>query len=370
MLKIFWAFIKKETFHILRDRRTLLILFGMPIVLVLLFGYAVTNEFKDSSFAVLNQSKNDALSQQLIHHLQASGHFKLVRDLASYEDLEQAMKLGTIKLGVIIPPNFESDFFRNKQTDIQLIADGTEPNYATTLVTYATQMIRQFQKNHNQAASYPYQIDVQAQMVYNPELISAYNFIPGVVALILLLISAMMTSLTIAKEKELGTMDLLLVSPLPPLLIILGKVTPYIFLSFMDAVIVLIMGYYIFEVPILGSLPLLLGACLLYLSTSLALGLVISTKAATQQVAMMSSLFSLMMPTMLLSGFIFPIDSMPLLLQYISTIVPATYFIEVLKGLMLKGVGWQLIWFPILILSMMTLVLLLAAWKNFKIREK
>ena len=204
-------------------------------------------------------------------------------------------------------------------------------------------------------------------MLYNPKLIGAYNFIPGVVALILMLICAMMTSLTIAKEKEMGTMDLLLVSPLPPMLIILGKVVPYVVLSFLSALMVFAMGKYIFDVPILGSLSLLLILCVLYLMVALALGVLISTKSDSQQTAMMSSLFTLLMPTMLLSGFIFPIASMPLLLQYISAIIPAKYFILIEKAIMLKGAGWEAITQPVLILVIMMFVLFAAAWRNFKV---
>ena len=253
---------------------------------------------------------------------------------------------------------------------VQLIADASEPNYAATLTSYATQMIRAFQKERGEMEVMPYQIETELRMLYNPKLIGAYTFIPGVVALILMLISAMMTSLTIAKEKETGTMDLLLVSPLPPIVIILGKVTPYILLSFTNAVVVFLMGYYIFDVPILGSLGLLLGLCLLYLVVSLALGVLISTKSATQQAAMMTSLFSLMMPTMLLSGFMFPISSMPTFLQYVSTIVPAKYFIQIQQNIMLKGTGFEAITFQTSVLVVMMCVLLLAARKNFKVISK
>ncbi|HFA50729.1 MAG TPA: ABC transporter permease [Bacteroidetes bacterium] len=367
--RIFSAFVKKEFYHILRDRRTLFILIGMPIVLVLLFGYVVTNEFKDASIAVLDNSRDD-LSHELRQHLEASGHFHIVADLRSYGDLEGQFKTGKIKMAVVIPARFEDDFFDKKQTTVQLIADGTEPNYATTLVNYASQMILRFQQIKSGAAAAPYRVKVETRMVYNPQLRSAYNFVPGVIAMILMLISAMMTSLTIAREKETGTMDLLLVSPLPPLLIILGKVVPYTVLSFLNAVMILVMGFYVFHVPVLGSLPLLLGICLLYLAVALALGVLISTKSETQQAAMMSSLFALMLPTMLLSGFIFPIKSMPALLQHISSIIPATYFIDLLKSVMLKGNDLSFIWQPTLILTFMLVVLLGLALVSFKVRKE
>lgn len=369
MLRIFLAFVKKETFHILRDTRTLVILFGMPIALVIIFGYTVTNEFKDASIAIVDEAK-DELSKSFSEHLVASGHFQLIDLPDNKEGLERALKSGKVKLGVVIPPNFERSFYRDKEASIQLIADATEPNYATTLTSYATQMIHSFQKEKAGMTSLPYSIQVETRMFYNPRLVGAYNFIPGVVALILMLICAMMTSLTIAKEKEMGTMDLLLVSPLPPILIILGKVTPYIILSFINALVVFAMGYYIFDVPIRGNLAMLLALSFLYLLVALALGIVISTKADSQQTAMMSSLFTLLMPTMLLSGFIFPIASMPTVLQYISSIIPAKYFISIEKAIMLKGAGWEAIAHPTLILSIMAIVLLMVAVKNFKVIYK
>ncbi|MEM6320032.1 MAG: ABC transporter permease [Bacteroidota bacterium] len=366
MLKIFFAFVKKETFHILRDTRTLVILFGMPIMLVFIFGYTVTNEFKDASIAIIDQSK-DELSKSLAGHLVSSGNFLLVDNLQTVAELEDAFKAGTIKMGVVIPAQFEQQFYRDKEVKIQLIADATEPNYAATLVNYANNMIKAFQKEWGSGGNTPYQVDIETRMYYNPKLVGAYNFIPGVVALILMLICAMMTSLTIAKEKELGTMDLLLVSPLPPLMIILGKVTPYIVLSFSSALMIFALGVYVFEVPILGSIALLLALSLLYLMVALALGVLISTKAENQQAAMMTSMFSLLMPTMLLSGFLFPIESMPTVLQYISEVIPAKYFIDIEKAIMLKGAGWSFIAQPTFILVIMTFVLFAAAWKNFKV---
>lgn len=369
MINVFIAFVKKEFFHILRDKRTLFILFGIPIALVLIFGYTVTNEFKGASIAVLDYA-HDELSREYIQHLQASGHFSLIELPATYEELEAYFQAGQVKFCVVIPGDFGRKFYRKEAVQLQFVADASEPNYAATLIAYASQMTQNFQAGKQGVRSFAYQIQIETEMVYNPRLESAYNFIPGVVALILMLISAMMTSLTLAREKELGTMDLLLISPLPPLLIILGKVTPYALLSFLNAVMILAMGYFVFEVPIYGNLWLLLGLCMLYLICSLALGVLISTKSDTQQAAMMGSLFSLMMPTMLLSGFLFPISSMPAFLQAVSAVIPATYFIGILKGVMLKGVGMGIIWFPSLILILMTLFFLAVAWKNFKVVVK
>ena len=251
MRSVFVAFVKKEAYHILRDTRTLIILFGMPIVLVLIFGYTVTNEFRDASIAILDEARDD-LSRKLVDHLTSSGHFRLVDMADDLADLEQTFRTGDVKMGIVIPAQFERQFYRDHHVMVQLITDATEPNYATTLASYANGMIRAFQQEQAGVHVLAYRVEVETRMFYNPKLIGAYNFIPGVVALILMLICAMMTSLTIAREKETGTMDLLLVSPLPPMLIILGKVTPYVVLSFLNALVVFAMGYYIFGVPIQG----------------------------------------------------------------------------------------------------------------------
>ncbi|WP_299213360.1 ABC transporter permease [uncultured Aquimarina sp.] len=367
MLKVFWAFIKKEFYHIIRDKRTLLILFGMPLAQILIFGYAVTNEFKDAEIDILDHAK-DETSKQLINHLQSSGNFIVNSNLISENELETGMKAGKSKLVLVIPNDFSKDFYAGNPLKIQLIADGSDPNNANTLVQYVNDMVRKFKTEKVSAGLNPFQIGVETRMIYNPQLISAYNFVPGTIALILLIICAMLTSLTISKEKELGTMEILLVSPLPPLLIILGKVTPYAFLSFINAVIVLLIGYFVFNVPIIGSLGLLLLMCFLYVITALSLGTLISTVSATQQSAMMKSLMGLMLPSMLLSGFIFPLASMPIVLQYLGNIVPATYFINILKGIMLRGAGLNIILYEVGVLILMTVVLLALAMKNFKIR--
>ena len=367
VFKVFMAFVRKEFYHILRDKRTLLILFGMPLAQVLIFGYAVTNEFKDARIDVLDYAK-DETSEQYINHLQSSGNFIVRKVLASQKDMEAGMKAGKTKLVVSIPENFSEDFYAGSPTQIQVITDGSDPNNANTLVQYLTEMTRSFQQMKRNESPNPYSIHVASRMLYNPQLASAYNFVPGTIALILLIICAMLTSLTIAKEKEIGTMEILLVSPLSPLLIILGKVAPYALLSFGNAVIVILIGFFVFDVPVLGSTVLLLGMCFLYVFTALSLGIFISTTVKTQQEAMMKSLMGLMMPSMLLSGFIFPLASMPAVLEYIGKLIPATYFIRILKGVMLQGVGLNFILFEVGVLLMMTLGFLLLSWRNFKIR--
>lgn len=368
-MKKFWAFVKKEFRHILRDRRTLLILLGMPVAQIIIFGYAVTNEFRNASIAVLDQSR-DELSRELTDKLTASGHFQLVDEARSYDDLHTFFKKGKIKMAVVIPSNFTQKIQHEGGAQVQFIADGSEPNYASTLVAYANQMVADFQQGLNPSIlpSNSPPILVETRMLYNPELKSAYLFVPGVMALILMLISAMMTSLTIAREKELGTMELLLVSPLHPLLIVVGKVVPYVVLAFGIGLIILGLGAAVFGVPVVGSLLLLLVMSMLYVLTALSLGVLISARVDSQQTAMMISLVGLMLPTVLLSDFIFPLASMPVPLQVIGNAIPARWFISILRDIMLKGTGWHYIWQEAAILGAMSLALLLLAMKSFKIR--
>ncbi len=367
-MKTYWAIFKKEVFHIFRDTRTLFILIGMPLAMVFIFGYAVTNEFKNSKIAILDHSK-DELSGELIQHILASRHFIIERNINSTDDIDLIFRKGEIKMVVVIPPQFSEHFYSNDHSQIQFIIDGSEPNFANTLNQYATAMIRRFSLSKiGNSGSIPYSIAIEMRMMYNPELKSAYNFLPGTIAMILLLISAMMTSLTIAKEKETGTMEILLVSPVSPFILILGKIGPYAVLSFFNAVLILVMGYYVFDVPIIGSLCLLLLMCALYVLTALSLGVLISAKSDSQQSAMLTSLMTLMLPTMLLSGFIFPVSSMPLLLQYASKIIPATYFIDIIKSIMLRGTGISSIDFPVLVLIGMTLFFLMMSLVLFKSR--
>ncbi len=307
---------------------------------------------------VLDYAKDNSSSTQLIYHLQSSGHFTLNTVLSSEKEMEKGFKEGTTKLVVVIPEDFDSDLYNGQDITIQLITDGSDPNNANTLLQYATTMLNDFRQEQLQKESSPFQIQVESRMLYNPQLASAYTFIPGTIALILLIVCAMLTSLTIAREKELGTMEILLVSPLPPLLIILGKVTPYAVLAFLDAVLILLLGYFVFKVPVLGSVVLLLFCCLPYVLVGLSLGTLISTRSTSQQQAMMSSLMGLMMPSLILSGFLFPLSSMPRILQFIGQLIPTTYFIEILKGIMLRGVGLQFIYIEVLVLLGMVMILL------------
>ena len=363
----FFGFIQKEVYHILRDRRSLLILLGMPIVQILLFGFAITNEIKNVEVAILDYSK-DATTLEIINKISASPYFSINQLMMHEADIESVFQKGKVKAVISFERDFGKNLIKDRGANIQIITDATDPNTANTISNYINSMVQSYLNEHNKTLTPTYQIIPQTRMVYNPELKSVYMFVPGVMTVILMLISAMMTSISITKEKELGTMEVLLVSPLKPLQVIAGKVVPYIFLSVFNAVVIIVLGIFVFNMPIQGSLLLLGLESVLFIITSLTLGILISTISASQQTAMMASLMGLMLPTILLSGFIFPISSMPVILQVISNIIPAKWFIIIIKGILLKGVGISFIWKETLILIGMTLFFIAISVKKYKIR--
>lgn len=366
-MKQFTIFIRKEFYHIFRDRKSLLIIILMPIVQIILFGFALTNEIKDSSIAILDNSK-DIATVEIIQRLDASRYFNIARDLNTQNDIEAAFKTGKIRLAVIFQPGFREALLHDHQAQAQLIADASDPNTATTVTNYATNIIRDYQSDLNILVSTPYMITLQMRMLYNPQLKGAYNFVPGVMAMILILISAMMTSVAIVREKEINTMEVLLVSPLKPILFIISKAIPYMVLSLVNVTTILIVSVTLLEVPINGNLLLLMGEALLFIATAVSLGLMISTVTDSQQTALMISLMGLLLPTLLLGGFMFPIESMPVALQVVSNAVPSKWFFIIVKDVMIKGLEFKMVWKETLILLGMTLFFLLISLSKFKIR--
>ncbi|MFN8398104.1 MAG: ABC transporter permease [Bacteroidia bacterium] len=363
----FFAFVRKEFYHIFRDRRTLLILFGMPVVQVILFGFAITNEIKDARIVVFDQSQDES-SQQITQKLLSSGYFLLDRQLNEAEEMEQVFREGKTKLAVVFGPNFGERFRRGSGADIQLIADATDPNTANVLISYATAIIRGWQAEKMGVRALPLTINAEYQMTYNPELKGVFLFVPGVMTMILMMVSTLLTSIAVTREKELGTMEVLLASPLNPPVIIVGKVIPYLGLGVINAGVIVLLSYLVFGLPIYGSPILLMAECILFVVTCLALGILISTVSNSQQTAMLFSLSGLMLPTILLSGYIFPIENMPWLLQVFSNIIPAKWFIIIVKDIMLKGSGLGAIWRESVVLLGMTAVFILISIKRFKVR--
>jgi len=366
-MKRFIGFVKKEFYHIFRDKRSLFILFGMPIVQILLFGFAITNEINNVDIAILDYSK-DATTQKIINKITASKYFSLKQFVNNEVDIKSVFKKGKVKAVLVFEPDFSKNLTKKHLAKIQIITDATEPNTAQTISNYTNAILQKFQAEQNATITPTYQIITQNRMIYNPELKSVFMFVPGVMTIILMLVSAMMTSISITREKELGTMEILLVSPLKPYLVIVGKVVPYVFLSIINATVIVLLSIFVFGMPVEGSLFLLGLESVLFIINALTLGILISTISATQQTAMMISLMGLMLPVILLSGFIFPITSMPMILQLLSDVVPAKWYLIIIKEIMLKGVGFAFVWKETLILLGMTLFFMIVSIKKYKIR--
>lgn len=366
-MKQFLIFIQKEFFHVLRDKRTLLILFGLPIAQIIIFGFALTNEVKNAKIAVVDYA-NDALSTRLLHEIDASQYFDIERRLTSAEQIESAFQTGRVKVAIVLPSNLAQSIEHTHQADIQIIADASDPNTASTLTAYLSAIIGDFQNRYLQNMRLPYTITTETAMLYNPQLRGAHNFVPGVMALVLMLICVMMTAISIVREKETGTMEILLVSPFRPILVILSKAIPYLILSLVNVVSILLLSTYVLDLPIKGSLLLLFAESVLFIITSLSIGLLISVRVATQQTAMLISMMGMLLPTLLFSGFMFPIENMPLPLQIVSNIVPAKWYYFIVKSVMIKGLAFADIWRETLILAGMTLFFILVSLKNFKTR--
>lgn len=366
-MKRFIAFIKKEFRHVFRDPKSMLMLFGLPVIQILLFGFALSNEIKNAPLLIMDYS-NDAASHQLISKFRASHYFNIVSQSRSQEDLESEFQNGHIQLAVVIPDEFLQNLTGSENVDIQLIADASNPNSATSLVQYATAVIRDFQmESRNTDALLPL-IRTETRMIYNPELSSARNFVPGLIALILLLICVLMSSVSIVREKERGNMEVLLVSPVNPLTIVIAKAIPYLVLSLINLGIILTLSVFLLKIPIAGSLLLLVGESILLIITALALGLLISTLTDSQETAMMIALMGMLLPTLLFTGFMFPLENMPIALQYFANVIPSRWFYVIANAVMIKGLGLAAVWKETLILVVMTLVLLTLSIRLFKSR--
>ena len=366
-MKQFYHFIVKEFYHIFRDRRTLFILLGMPMVQIIIFGFALTNEVKNTKIAVINQSQGVSATR-LVQKIESSSYFELYSQSKDAAQMDKLFKKGAVKIALVIPSDFDPSIVNQNKGQLQIIADATDPNVATALTNYLSVIIQDFQKELNPNSAIPYKIDVEARMMYNPQLKGAYNFVPGVMAMVLLLVCTMMTALTVVREKELGNMEILLASPINPIKIILAKAVPYLLLSIINITTILLLSYFVLDVPINGSLFLLYAESILFILVSLGLGLLISAGTDSQQSAMFISLVAMFLPTVMFSGFIFPIENMPLPLRIISNFIPAKWFFIIVKSVMIKGVGLKLIWKETLILTCMMLFFFGMAIKKFKIR--
>ena len=360
-MKQFWAFIKIEFFHIFRDRRTMLILLGMPVLQIILFGFAITTELNHSRVAVLDPSK-DAVTTRITERIDENRYFSVVKELSSASDIETVFRHDEADIVVAFTPDFDANLSTG-EAGIQLVVDATDPNTGNMMAGYVQGIVGQALQSGTQSSPI-----VQTHLLFNPQMKSAYNFGPGVMGLILMLICAMMTSISIVREKETGTMEVLLVSPIRPIFIILAKAVPYLVLSCVNLATILLLSVYVLHVPVEGSLWTLSFLSLLLIAVALSLGLLISCVVQNQVAAMIVSGMGLMMPVMLLSGMIFPIESMPAVLQWISNIIPARWYIQAVKKVMIEGLGMAAVWHEALILSGMAALLIGLSLKKFKER--
>ncbi len=358
-MKEFWSFIIKETQHIMRDRRTMMILFGMPIILMLIFGFAISTDVRNVRTVVV-MSQIDHQTQRMINALDESEYFNVLYKVHTPAEAEQLIRNQKADMGIVFSTDFAS-----KHGGVQLITDGTDPNMAQQYNNYAsqimgTQLMNVMQRKASSA--------IALKMLYNPQMKSSYNFVPGIMGILLMLICAMMTSISIVREKERGTMEVLLVSPVRPFLIILAKAVPYLVLAFVVLLAILLMSRYVLFVPIAGSLWLILLVSTIYIFMALSLGLLISTIAKTQMAALLMSAVMLLMPCTMLSGMMFPIESMPHVLQWVAALIPPRYYISAMRKLLIMGVSFRYVLSEVVTLLGMTTLFLTVALLKFNKR--
>ena len=352
-MKQFLSFVIKEAKHILRDKRTMLILFGMPVVMMLLFGFAITTDVKNVRTVVVT-SQMDLQTQQAVDRLAQSEYFSITHTVATPQEAERLIRSQQADMAVVFGKDFAS-----RKGGVQLIVDGSDPNMAQQWTNFAQQTMA----SANSSLSI-----IHSSLLYNPQMKSAYNFVPAIMGMLLMLICAMMTSISIVREKERGTMEVLLVSPVRPLTIIIAKAVPYLVLAVAILIVILLMARYVLSVPLAGSLFWIIAISTLYILLALSLGLLISSVTQTQLVALLLSAMVLLMPVVMLSGMMFPVESMPQILQWIAAVVPPRYYIDAMRKLMIMGVGIGEVMKEVTILAVMTALLLAVALKKFNVR--
>lgn len=360
------AFMVKELRHILRDRQTLAILLLLPLAQVVLFGFALRSDVNNIRVAFVDPAP-DYATIELRNRFAGNGRFRIVRTLPTTEGLEALFHRGTAEVALVFEPGFAGRLAEGTPARLLLISDASDPNTGTTRQTYASAVIAGYQAELA-VGGRAVQIVQQTRMRFNPTLESVNLFVPGLIALVLTLVAALMTAISLSREKERGTLEVLLVSPLHPWQIILGKVLPYLLLAFANVVTALLAAWIVFAVPFRGSLLLLLASSVLYSMVGLALGVMIAARTSSQRAAMLGAMAGTMLPNTLLSGMIFPIASLPGWLQPVTSIIPARWFIVISRGIMLKGVGVAYLWEELLVLAVMLAVLMVVAIRSFKPR--
>ena len=364
-MKQFIAFVIKEAKHILRDKRTMLILFGMPVVMMLLFGFAITTDVKNVR-TVLVTSEMSPRTQQAVERLAQSEYFIITQTVNTPQEAERLIRSQQADMSLTPSPSPIGEGSSNLQW--QIMVDGSDPNMAQQWTTYAQSILSQPVDGNHYSLPSPFGEGLGVRLLYNPQMKSAYNFVPAIMGMLLMLICAMMTSISIVREKEKGTMEVLLVSPVRPLMVIIAKAVPYLVLAFGILITILLMARFVLGVPLAGSLFWILAVSTLYILLALSLGLLISNMAQTQLVALLLSAMVLLMPVVMLSGMLFPVESMPTILQWISAVVPPRYYIEAMRKLMIMGVGIGEVAREVAVLAGITVVLLAIALKKFNVR--
>jgi ABC-2 type transport system permease protein len=372
-MRRFRALIKKEIIHMLRDPRTLIFLFFMPILQLLLLGSVNNTEIKNVSTVIFDQNKTQA-SREMLDTFRATGYFSFDKVAYSEAEVTKMIDGGIVKVGIIIPPSYNGDLLAGKTAEISVLIDGSDPTVASAVLTAATLAgqshgtsirLEQLALRGGLSGSSASPVDVRTRVLYNPDLIGSYNMIPGLIAMILFQTATSLTALAIVKERERGTIEQLIVTPIRNWELILAKIIPYIFVSFVNMIVILIVGTIWFGVPIRGSLTLLFLMTGLYLLPTLGIGLLISTYARTQQQAQMMTI-PIMLPSMMLSGFLFPVSTLPVFLQFVGNLLPLTYFIYILRSVVVKGVGLELIIPQTIALIVFAIVLLGLASLRFR----
>lgn len=363
----FLAFSQKEFYHILRDRKTLLILVVLPLVQLLIFGFALNSDLTDTPTVVLDFA-GDAASRRIAQDFDAGKAFQVVGQVDSREAMDAAFRAGEVKAALVFPPDFEEGLKRTGKAGVQLILDASFLSDATMMENYARGILLKYQRELLGDTRIPGMILPEVRMMYNPQQKSAYTFVPGVIGIVLMLVCALMASLSLVREKESGTMEVLLVSPVRPFIIIISKVVPYLAVGMVNVVMIILVSVFVLQVPVAGNVLLLFGLANLFTLSSLALGILVSALTATQKNAVIVSIAGLMLPAILLSGFIFPLDGMSAAMRGVTKIIPATWFISAAKLIMIKGLGFGAVWGQMAVLAAMTAGLLIVSIKSFKER--
>lgn len=369
-----WSLIQKEFIQIVRDPRTLIITFAMPMVMLLLLGFAATNDVRNVTLAVWDQD-HSAASRALLDAYRAADYFRLDYEVDNQADMESLINANQVRGAIIIPPDYARHLARGSTADVAFVLDGSDPTVAGTALSaatfigqaHATTITLQRLAERGQGAAVRPPVEVRTQVWYNPNLVSAYYMVPALIGIILQMLTTLLTSTSMVRERERGTIEQLIVTPIRAWELVVGKLTPYVLIAFIDTLLILGMGVLVFRVPINGSIPLLLTLVALFLVTTLGLGLFISTIANTQQEAMLTTFFFLL-PSIFLSGFFFPLAAMPTPLQIISYAIPLRYFLIIVRGIVLKGVGAEALYPEIVSLVIFAVVIMTAAVLRFRKR--